>query len=153
MRAAPGRAAMAPRSIARISRRVCIAVLVRPISSRSKVNSALNPYGTARLVTEERSLTQVARCCALANAPLPLLFEGRRVRPSRFPVPLGNGAPGRRLGSVRYALPLAPLAIGMPRVLRGHAPLVGQGLRLPGAPSPFEDDSRRHPRTARHSGK
>jgi len=121
MRAAPGRAVTAPRLIARMSRRVGIAVLVRPISSRSKVNSALNPYGTAHLVTEEPPGAQVACWSASANAPPPLLFEGRRVRPSRFPVPLGNGAPGRRLGSVRYALPLAPLAIGMPRVWRGHA--------------------------------
>ena len=60
MRAAPGRAAMAPRWIARISQRVVIAVLVRPISSRSKVNSALNSYGTARLLAEEPSAAQVA---------------------------------------------------------------------------------------------
>jgi len=60
MRASPGRAVTAPRLIARMSRRVGIAVLVRPISSRSKVNSTLNPYGTVLLVTEEPPGAQVA---------------------------------------------------------------------------------------------
>jgi hypothetical protein len=59
MRAAPGRADLAPGVIARKSRRNDIAaVLVTAQSSRIKVNSALISCGTALLVAEEATLVQ-----------------------------------------------------------------------------------------------
>ena len=67
----------------------------------------------------------------IANAPPALLFDGRGFARIPFCIPERNGAPGRRLGCVRYAHPLAPLAIGVPRVLRGRAPLDEGGCASP----------------------
>ncbi len=87
------------------------------------------------LLAEDGSAAQVGHLVVEPKLRRPCCLRGEGFACPCFPSREGNGAPGRRLGSVRYALPLAsPCDRRCQRVLRGHAPLGGQGLRLPGAP-------------------